>query len=126
MSLTVEARRRIIWRTLIATVSGMGWCLALASSLSVFSGGWRLIQGVRAGFVRAGLAGQGHCWLCGMSHAFRALWLGHLQEAMAYNSRAVALFSVMIAMCASILLLWLPLPVRKRRQTGLALKRQTQ
>jgi hypothetical protein len=46
--------------------------------------------------VTLGLAGRGHCWLCGMSHAFRAIWRGDFAEAVSYNSHSCVVFSVLI------------------------------
>ena len=106
MSLSPVQARRIAVRTVVATVSGMGWCLAVVSGLSTFDGVWRFIGAAQSSLVDAGLAGRQHCWLCGMSRAFRALWQGRPEAALLYNPNSPALFSLMLVLCASPAILW--------------------
>ncbi len=108
MSLAPDEQRRITIRAVIGTLGGMGWSLAVVSAASVWDPVWRLLGATQSCLVNGGLAGGQHCPLCGMSHAFRALWQGHLSAALIYNANSVALFSVMLLACASIVLLWLP------------------
>jgi hypothetical protein len=46
---------------------------------------------------------QTHCWLCGMSHAFRSLWKGELSKAIIYNDKSPYLFVVMIILSMSLM-----------------------
>ncbi len=108
MSLAPAEQRQLTTRAVLGTFAGMGWSLALVSAASVWEPVWRLLGATQSCLVNGGLAGRQHCPLCGMSHAFRALWQGHLSAALLYNPNSVALFSVMLVACASVALLWLP------------------
>lgn len=108
MSVDALEQRRLAARTVIGTFSGIAWSIALVSAASVAEPVWRLLGDTQSCLVNGGLAGRQHCPLCGMSHAFRALWQGQLNAALLYNPNSVALFSVMLVACASGALLWLP------------------
>jgi hypothetical protein len=105
------SRRTLAIKTVVATFSGMAWALALGSWLCTFDWAWNFYHAVKGVLVTLGVAGKGHCWLCGMSHAFRAIWQGRLGEAAADNPRALGLFAVMVVLCASAALL--PAPMMK-------------
>jgi hypothetical protein len=109
-----HSRRNLAVKTVLATFSGMAWVLALGSWLCTFDWAWNFYHVVKRVLVALGVAGKGHCWLCGMSHAFRAIWQGRLDEAVADNPRALGLFAVMAVLCASAVLLLEP--ITKLRQ----------
>jgi hypothetical protein len=96
-----HARRDLAIKTVVATISGMAWALALGSWLCTFDWAWSLYHEMKRLFVALGVAGQGHCWLCGMSHAFRAIWQDRIAEAVVDNPHALGLFILMVALCAS-------------------------
>ncbi len=103
-----HSRRDLAVKTVVATFSGIAWALALGSWLCTFYWAWNFYHAVKQVLVTLGVAGKGHCRLCGMSHAFHALWLGRLGEAAADNPHALGLFVVMVALCASAVLLLEP------------------
>ena len=98
----LNATNQLALCTILATYSGICVFIAVTSWLDTYVY-WvrRLIDGTRSKLVECRLAGQGHCWLCGMSHAFRAIWRGRIAEALNYNPHSVALFSVMVIGCMS-------------------------
>jgi hypothetical protein len=108
------SRRILAVKTVVATFSGMAWSLALGSWLCTFDWAWNLYHALKGVLATLGVAGQGHCWLCGMSHAFRAIWRGRFAEAAADNSHALVLFALMAAFCASVALLLNPLSMVRR------------
>jgi len=92
-------RRRLAVRTVLATFSAGCSCVAVASWLARFDWGWSGLQEVQWWINRHGLAGQGHCWLCGMSRAFRSIWRGDIHQAVIYNAHSVTLFTFVLIGC---------------------------
>jgi len=89
-------------RTVGLTCGGLAWSLALTSWLCTFEWSWNLRGAIQAHLRGLGVAGHGHCWLCGMSHAFRSLWKGDFREAVEFNPHAPIVFGLMIVGCLSV------------------------
>ena len=109
---------RLSIRTVVATLSGISWLFAATSLVVSITFLWRTYQATQLLLVRAGLAGRGHCWLCGMSHSFRCIWHGDLHAAASHNPHSLALFASMLLGCASIATLWIP-PLQNRPNQSL-------
>lgn len=75
------------------------WLLAAVSLLAVCDPIWELLGTFQARLYDIGLAGHGHSHLKGMSRAFRCLWQGHLDQALAFNRGSLILFWLMIFGC---------------------------
>ena len=95
-------------RTVVATLSGISWVLAAVSLLGSTTFLWHAYESFQHLLLRAGLAGRGHCWLCGMSHSFRSIWHGDFDAAISHNPHSLALFAYMLVGCASVGMLWMP------------------
>lgn len=112
-----KVKRQLAWQTGLATYSGICWLLALASWLATFGCIWRLFNATQHRLAEAGLACQGHCWLCGMSRGFRAIWGGRFAEAVAYNHYSVLLFAGMVIGCIYDVCLFVVFSRKLRRST---------
>jgi len=119
MSISPATRGRLAFLAVVGTLSGMSWCIAVMSWLCTFGWVWRLLGATRSCLASAGLAGRGHCWLCGMSRAFLAIWQGRFDAALSYNPHSLVLFGFMLLACVSIGLLWLPSRRNFRSETHL-------
>ena len=97
--MSAPTKWRLAWQTVLATYSGICWLVAGVSWLATFDWFWRLLGATQCRLSEVGLAGQGHCWLCGMSRGFRAIWHGRFAEALTYNPHSVALFAIMLVGC---------------------------
>jgi|CXWL01.1.fsa_nt_gi hypothetical protein len=86
-------------RIVVATYSGVCTIILVISWLSTFDWAWFLWGSLQGRIASLNLAGQGHCWLCGMSHAFRSIWQGHLEEAAQYNQASLFLFTIILFGC---------------------------
>jgi len=99
---TSTRKRELTVRAVLGSISGIAWSVAILSWLNTFEWAWQAYLNVRTFLTKAGLAGRGHCWLCGDSHAFRCIWRGEFRAAMSYNHYSVLLFVVMVMVCLSV------------------------
>lgn len=90
---------RLGLRIVLATYSGICSIILFISWLSTFDWVWFLWGSLQEKIASLCLAGQEHCWLCGMSHAFRMIWQGHPEEAVNYNRASLILFAAMLVGC---------------------------
>jgi hypothetical protein len=86
-------------------LSSVCWALALISLAATYNNGvWSGLIWFGNFLISIHLKPLGQChiqndWLCGMSHAFRYVWRGNIQNALSYNSNSLLLFSGMIIGC---------------------------
>ena len=84
---------KLAFHTAVSTFSGSALALLLVSLAATNNEVWNGLGVIQGSLKSCSLAGQGHCWLCGMSHAFRAIWAGNVKGALEYNPRSIKLFS---------------------------------
>ena len=87
---------RLGLRIVLATYSGICTIILFVSWLTTFDWAWSLWGSLQGRIASLNIAGEGHCWLCGMSHAFRSIWQGHLEEALHYSQASLSLFTAIL------------------------------
>lgn len=92
-------KARLTAYSICATFSVLCWLLLLTALASTTSAGWGVIGRYKAALISLGQPTHTHCWLCGMTRAFRCICLGKFREASAYNDLSPLLFGVIIVGC---------------------------
>ena len=73
--------------------------MAAVSWIAQFDLVWTDLEALQRYLSVHEIAGHGHCWLCGMSRAFRAIWGGHFRQATEYNAYSLVLFAIVVLGC---------------------------
>lgn len=93
----------LVLKTIVYSLSAQCWFLAAGSFVAEQKWADKILSWIHIKMVAIESVGNKvhHCPFCGMSRAFKSIWLGQFEKAIEYNQISILVFSAVIIGCLS-------------------------